>query len=99
MPTTTLEDSKMRVRSVVAAIIAMGTIGGSGVWYVATVVNDIKRDISEMRSNSYTLDRASEVALRQAIENPGLRIPNPRDPTQVIVVTAGRVSTTPSNGP
>lgn len=34
----------------------------------------------------YLLTAASEQALRMAIENPGLRVPDPRDPSKIIHV-------------
>lgn len=39
--------------------------------------------------DSYTLTRASEVALRHAIENPTHRVPDPRNPHRVITVNHG----------
>jgi hypothetical protein len=37
-------------------------------------------------SGVYTLAAASEQALRMAIENPGMRVPDPRDPQRIIEV-------------
>jgi hypothetical protein len=105
----TLEDSKLRFRSVVAivaAIVSMGGIGGTGIWKAAFILADLRRDVQDLRrqseadrAGSFSMDRASEVALRMAIENPGTRIPNPRDPSQVIVVTSGRVSNVAGDKP
>ena len=36
----------------------------------------------------FSMTAAAEAALRQAIENPGMRVVDPRDPTKVIVVNA-----------
>jgi len=44
--------------------------------------------IAELNKSQYTLAAASEQALRFAIENSGLRVPDPRDPSQVIEVRA-----------
>lgn len=39
-----------------------------------------------LKSEMYPLAVASEQALRTAIENPGMRVPDPRDPNRIIVV-------------
>jgi len=51
-------------------------------------VSDIRVDALEDR---YTLTAASEKALRTAIENPGMRVPDPRDPSEIITVSVGSV--------
>jgi len=67
------------------AVLCLSTAVG-GTWKVSTAVNQLQRDVA----GSYTLAAASEQALRMAIENPGLRVPDPRDPSKII--------TTPSKG-
>jgi hypothetical protein len=86
-----LEDTRVRIVSVIAILGAIA----AGSWRAATVLGDIRRDLQALTANAYTMDRASEVALRTALENPGQRVPNPRDPSQIIVVTSGRVSGVP----
>jgi len=49
-------------------------------------VRELTEQISEVQQNQYTMALASETALRRAIENPGHREPDPRDPSRVIVV-------------
>jgi len=57
---------------------------------LGTQVRDLKSAtdarLAELRDSTYTLARASEVALRSAIENPGSRVIDPRDPSKVITV-------------
>ena len=48
-----------------------------------------------LEDSSYSLSAASEQALRMAIENPGMRVPDPRDPNKIIVVKAAEVGTGP----
>lgn len=45
-------------------------------------------DRKALALSTYSLAGASETALRTAIENPGFRVPDPRDPAKVIVVSA-----------
>lgn len=73
-------------------------IGGAGTvaaaaWWIATRLGSIdgkfdalNTSIKEMQADAFPLSRASEVALRMAIENVGMRVPDPRDPHRVIVV-------------
>lgn len=46
---------------------------------------------------SYSLAAASEVALRTAIENPGVRVPDPRNPDRLIVVRLPGAGTVTGN--
>lgn len=46
----------------------------------------ISDTLGRLTSDRFTLTAASEQALRWAIENPGLRVPDPRDPSKIIVV-------------
>jgi uncharacterized protein YlxW (UPF0749 family) len=58
----------------------------------AQQAKELAQSIEEVKNHSYTLERASEQALRTAIENPSLRVPDPRDPNRIIIVrsaTAG----------
>lgn len=48
------------------------------------------KSLEEARAGTYTLAAAAEVALRQAIENPGHRVPDPRDPNRIIEVREGQ---------
>jgi hypothetical protein len=87
---------------VVAASICLTIIGSAicATWWTSGLLNGIRSDIrtnndqttslassiEEMKKTTYTLDRASEQALRTAIANPGMRIADPRDPTRLIAV-------------
>lgn len=46
---------------------------------------------------AYTLSAACEQALRMAIENPGYRVPDPRDPNKIIMVTEAKVTGGPTS--
>ena len=60
----------------------------TGTWFVAaayTRLNVLERD-------HFGIAAAAEVALRQAIANPGMKVPDPRDPSRVIVVIGKPIS-------
>ncbi|MEM9019953.1 MAG: hypothetical protein AAGC44_05260 [Planctomycetota bacterium] len=46
--------------------------------------------IEAKQAQAYTITQASEDALREAIANPGHKVPDPRDPGQLIVVEQTR---------
>lgn len=97
-PAMTLTQNSRVTLGVVGAILVVG-IGAT--WTLATVVinqfSSIRSEIRDLTSgleavkvDRYTLAAASETALRTAIENPGLRVPDPRNPGKVFVVDIAR---------
>lgn len=77
--------------------ISLGGAIWTGAWYISTTLNtvantqaNLERDMRELEESAtkdrYTLTAASEKALRTALENPGMRVPDPRDPSKIIVV-------------
>ncbi len=91
-----LEDSQVKFRSVVALVSGMVlltcTIVGAALKISSSFTDltaqmkELHESIDDVKTNSYTLTRASEQALRTAIENPSLRVPDPRDPNKLIIV-------------
>ena len=70
---------------VVATLGVVITLAGAvimGTWIAAGKSAVLDRLVED----HYGITAASEAALRQAIENPGMRVPDPRDPERVIVV-------------
>lgn len=55
-------------------------------WRGSELLSRIDTRISKVEQDRYSLTAASEQALRMAIENPGLGVPDPRDPNRIIVV-------------
>lgn len=53
-----------------------------GVWWAGRITERVNQKLAEV----YTISAATESALREAIENPGHRVPDPRNPGDVIVV-------------
>lgn len=47
---------------------------------------ELTRTIEGLKTTAYTKAEASELALRTAIANPGLRVPDPRESGKIIVV-------------
>lgn len=44
--------------------------------------------VSTIEGQRYSKPEAVEQAMRMAIENPGMRVPDPRNPSQIIIVQA-----------
>ena len=78
---------------VVTFQLSLGGVVWGGAWFLAGKANEMdsmKNSINQIEEDSrkdrYTLTAASEKALRTAIENPGHRVVDPRDPSKIIVV-------------
>ena len=69
----------------VFAISIIGT-ATSATWYLSGKITSFETRMKTVEDDRYTLAMASERALREAIENPGHRVPDPRDPNRIIVV-------------
>lgn len=96
--TVTLNQNTRVTLGVVAAILVVG-IGAT--WTLAAVaiksfesirteIGTLTSGLEQVKNDRYTLTAASETALRTAIENPGLRVPDPRNPGKVFVVDTNR---------
>lgn len=51
----------------------------------------IYQDVRDLKADRYTLPMASEDAMREALANPGHRVPDPRNPGQYFVVEEARI--------
>lgn len=58
---------------------------------VVAKIDGLMKDLDAAKDERYRMTNASEDALRMAIENPGLRVPDPRNPGKVFVVQVGAV--------
>lgn len=54
-------------------------------------IDNIVAATEDAKDDRYRMTNASEDALREAIENPGHRVPDPRNPGSVFVVEQGNV--------
>lgn len=66
-------------------------------YYLGGRATELQRDLQDQRSDfealkreTYTLPMAAEQALRMALENPGMKVPDPRDPNQMLVAPVGK---------
>ena len=81
------DGSTLTITMSVAAGLIIFAIGAT--WWVAKTLSNITTQIKTMLTrldNAFTIEKASEQALRMAIENPGMRVPDPRDPAKIIEV-------------
>jgi hypothetical protein len=79
----------------VGDMLTIITILGStamAVWRISKVINRFESRLLDLEKDRYPMSIASENALRLAILNPGIQIPDPRDPNRTIVVNHVRVS-------
>ena len=102
LPVTITQNTKVTI-GLVGSVLVVG-IGAT--WTLATVIvnqfSGIRSEITtlntgleQVKTDLYTLTAASETALRTAIENPGMRVPDPRSPGKVFVVDTARKPATP----
>jgi hypothetical protein len=59
---------------------------GGAVWRIGRVIAKFESRLVDLERDKYPMSVASEAALRMAIENPSLKVPDPRDPNRVIQV-------------
>ena len=98
MPSFTLsQDTKITIGTAVAVITVCI---GSARWGAAKL-ESIESRIRALESglgDKFNLAAASEQALRMALENPGFRVPDPRDPAIIIEVRPARMAEDQSKG-
>lgn len=94
---TLTPQTKLTIPIVTLILMNIGLI--SAVWHAAGAANQLNARIAELKARldtsereNYTLARAAEVALRNAILNPGVRFADPRDPTRYVEVSGARSS-------
>ena len=68
----------------VASAVALA-VGGAA-WKVYAALDDVADRLAVIEGDRLGLTRASELAARAALENPGLRVPDPRHPDHVLAV-------------
>lgn len=84
----------------VGAIFSVLLTVVSCTWKMASTMNEVNATmknldarVSAIEANRFRISDAAEVALRTAIENPSMRVPDPRDPSKIIAV--GRPAAAP----
>ena len=82
------ENSKIKLGLAVTAIAACSSL--------AVTLYGLRTDVDSMKTNQWTIAQQCETALRTALENPGLRVPDPRNPGGIIVVDKARIIPQPA---
>lgn len=82
------ENMNVKLVTVLSAASACAAILIALTWGYASLKSEMQA-MSKALEDSYTLSRASEVALREAIANPGFNKVDPRDPQRVFSVGRG----------
>lgn len=88
-----------QTKTTIGTVASILTVGICATWALSNVIvsqfTSLRADVTALQAaldsvkgDRLTLTAASEAALRTAIENPGFRVVDPRDPTKVIVVVA-----------
>jgi len=70
----------------IGGVLTVVTTGMGATWFLSQRFERMQHQIDTLLSDRYSLTQASERALRTAIENPGMRVPDPRDPNKIILV-------------
>jgi len=90
-------NEKTKVSLTIAGIVSLILFVGGGAWQASSFANNIEVELKQLRTdlNSFSGDRftaamASEQALRTAMANPGMRVPDPRNPGQFFFVEVKR---------
>lgn len=84
-----LQDNKQIIAYVVG-LLTIVTTGMGATWFLGQRFERIQNQVDVLTEDNYTLTQASEQAFRTAVANPGMRIPDPRDPDRIIVVEIPR---------
>lgn len=72
--------------SLITILLTIVTSVAGAVWYLSRRLSAFEARLTDVEKDRYTVSAACEHALRLAIENPGLRVPDPRKPGEVIQV-------------
>lgn len=77
------ENSKIKLGLVIVVIATCCTL--------AATLAGLRSDIENIKSSQWTIAQQCETALRTAILNPGLMVPDPRSPGGIIVVDKAKI--------
>lgn len=79
----------------IAVFVPVVGFGWTAIQKIETVASEVRSIKMEMR-DQYTLSAAAEVALRNAMANPGTRFADPRNPGTYFVVESGGIIRKPA---
>jgi len=87
-------------RITLGAVASIVVLGAGVLWQGFRMLTNqevtnanVAAELKDIKEKTWTIASASEHALRTAMENPGLRVPDPRDPSKVFEVHAVTKST------
>lgn len=75
--------------------ILVSIVGGG--WKIYQVLEKMNKEITRIGRDSLMIEQATKIAERHAAENPGVRVPDPRDPHRVFVYDHGNKEVTVTN--
>ena len=88
---------KTKVSLTIGAGVALVLFVGGGAWQASSFASgievELKRlrlDLTQLSEDRFTVAMASEQSLRTAIANPGMKVPDPRNPGQYFFVEKPR---------
>lgn len=82
-------DKDTRIRLGTAVAIVLTLIGCT--WRLSMIYGEMKTDVEKVMIDRYTLSMASEQAMRHAMANPGIMVPDPRSPGQYFKIDKARM--------
>ena len=78
--------------------VTIGTAGGllvavvGGALYLKGELSSLRNDLTTIQKDQYTMSMAVEQAFRMAVANPGMKVPDPRSPGNIIEVQRARIT-------
>lgn len=80
------------VLPIVSAIIGAAFYTGNHLKGYENEIKDLRDDVIGFNDNRFDLTMKSEDALRTALLNPGLKVPDPRNPGQYFLVEGAAIA-------
>lgn len=79
---TTVESNAIskNTKVTLGLLLTILVAAGGAFWQASTLYSDVRVDLDKVLNDRFTLTAASEQALRHAILNPGVKVPDPRNP-------------------
>lgn len=69
---------------VVVTVVACTWVMATKMSKLTSAMHSMKEDFDQMKAQTYTKAEAAEVALRTALMNPDMKVPDPRDPDKIL---------------
>lgn len=79
-------------------IVTVICSSGAAVWRISSLVSGLNTRLEDLEKDKFGMSQVCELALRQSIANPGMRVPDPRHPGEIIQVLGDGDSNNPNRG-